>query len=227
MNKHTAETRQLKPVELWEQRMSFESLITAVATQLINLAPSEIDDGINHTLQLIGEFAQADRSFVYLHKNQSLINTHKWQKEDVPVRLDYIQNQSDNNFSWILKTLDQLTYVAITSVAELPPDAYQERVFLQDQGITCLLFVPMNYQGTFVGVLGFDMFSQTRIWDEEISLLKIVGEMITNAFKRKEIEQQEKLAYELGSQLSSILNIDELLHLSINELRDTFGYYHV
>lgn len=226
INEHTRGTRQLEPVELWERRMSFESLITAVATQLINLAPSDIDDGINHTLQLIGEFAQADRCFVYLYKNQSLINTHKWQKEDVPAQLDSIQKQSDNDFFWLLEKLDQLAYVAIPNVAELPSEASRERAFLQEQGIASLVFVPMSYQETFVGVLGFDMFSESRMWDEEISLLKIVGEMITNAFKRKEIEQREKLAYELGGQLSSLLDIDELLNLSINQLRDTFGYYH-
>ena len=84
MNLRVARARQLEAPELWEHRMSFESLITAVATQLINLAPSEIDDGINHTLQLIGEFAQADHSYVILHKDQSLTNTHEWRKEGVP-----------------------------------------------------------------------------------------------------------------------------------------------
>ncbi len=216
----------MESVELWERRMSFESLITAVATQLINLAPSKIDDGINHTLQLIGEFAQADRCFVYLYENQSLANTHQWQKEEISVQFDRAPKKSNIQFSWMIPKLEQLTYVAIPNVAELDPEAYQERAFLYELGISSLVFVPMNYQGTFVGVLGFDMLGQTRMWDEEIPLLKIVSEMITNALKRKEIEQREKLAYELGGQLSSILDIDELLNLTINQLRDTFGYYH-
>jgi len=225
-NRFVAEPRQLESTELWEQRMSFESLITAVATQLINLAPSEIDDGINHTLQLIGEFAQADRSFVILHKDQLLTNTHEWRKEDVPSHLELIQNLPLSQFEWLFEKLNQLTYVAISNIDELPSESDQARLFFQNRGLVSFVIVPMTYQGTFVGVLGFDMFSHERLWDEEISLLKIASEMITNAIKRKEIEQQEKLAYELGGQLSSILDRDELLYLSINQLRDTFGYYH-
>lgn len=226
INKPLSGKKQLKSTELWEQRMSFESLITAVATQLINLAPSEIDDGITHTLRLIGEFVQADRSYVILHQDQTLTNTHEWQKDGIPSQFEFIQKLPDSQFSWLLERLDQLTYVAIPNVAELPPEAHQEQTLLQKRGILSLLVVPMTYQGAFVGILGFDMFHQTRVWDEEISLLKIVGEMITNALKRKEIERREKLAYELGGKLSSILDIDELLHLSINQLRDAFGYYH-
>jgi GAF domain-containing protein len=225
-NKLFMGSKELKSAELWEQRMSFESLITAVATQLINLAPSEIDDGINHTLELIGEYVQADRSFVVLHQDQSLSNTHEWLKEDNPSQIEFFQNLPITKFPWLLNKLEQLTYAAVPDVAELPPEAYQEREFFQKRGIVSLVIVPMTYQGKFVGILGFDMFHQTRMWDEEISLLRIVGEMITNALKRKEIEQQEKLAYELGGQLATILDSEELLHLTINQLRDTFGYYH-
>lgn len=206
--------------------MSFESLITAVATQFINLAPSEIDDGINHTLELIGDYTQTDRSFVILYRNQSLANTHEWQKKGIPSQPDTKQNLPVTQFPWLLDKLEQLTYAAIPDITALPAEAHQEQNILQQRGVISLLAVPMTYQGAFVGILGFEMFSQSRTWDEEISLLRIVGEMITNALKRKEIEQQEKLAYELGGQLATILDREELLHLTINQLRETFGYYH-
>lgn len=206
--------------------MSFETLITAVATQLINLAPRDIDEGINHTLQLIGEYAQVDRSFVILAQNQTLTNSHEWKKEGIPSLLTHFKNIPITHLPWLHENLEKFTSVTVSNVAELPPEAHQEREFFQGNGSASFLAISMIYQGSFVGILGFDMFHEPRLWDEEISLLKIVGELIINALKRKEIEQQENLAYELGGQLTSILETDALLDLAINQLRDTFGYYH-
>ncbi len=206
--------------------MSFESLITAVATQLINLAPDDIDDGIDHTLQLIGEFVQADRSFVSLYRDQALTNTHEWVQEGISSLLNNLQNLPATQFPWLLNKLEQVSYVAIPNVADLPPEAHFEQKLFQENGIMSSVMVPMIYQNTFVGILGFEMDSQSRVWNDEISLLKIVGEMITNAIKRKEIEQQEKLAYELGRELASLIQIDDILDLTINQLQTTFGYYH-
>ena len=220
------ESTELNFTDLREKRMSFAPFITAVATQLINLAPSEIDDGINHALKLLGEYTQVDRSFLLLYQEKTLTNTHEWRTEKIRFSPDSIQHVPLTQFPWLFNRLEQMTYSAIANVAELPADAAQERAIFQQYGITALLVVPLTYRETFIGVLGLDMFGQTREWNEEISLLRIIGEMIINALKRKEIEQQEKLAYELGGQLAAILNKDEILHLSINQLRDTFGYYH-
>ena len=43
-----------------------ETLITALSTNFINLAPGEIDRGINEALQAVGEFAGVDRSYLFL-----------------------------------------------------------------------------------------------------------------------------------------------------------------
>jgi len=45
--------------------------------------------------------------------------------------------------------------------------------------------------------------------------------------ERKEVEQREMLAYELGLQLATVLNPEILLEKTVNRLKDTLGYYHV
>ena len=48
-----------------QYRVEFEDLITALSTHFINLAPEEIDKGINHALWAIGEFL--DSKLQHLH----------------------------------------------------------------------------------------------------------------------------------------------------------------
>ncbi len=51
--------------------------------------------------------------------------------------------------------------------------------------------------------------------------------IIRDITERKEVEQREKLAYELGRQLTTVLDPDVLLTETVNRLKETFGYYHV
>ncbi len=206
--------------------MSFESLITAVATQLINLTLDDIDNGIDHTLKLIGEFVQADRSFVALYRGQALTKTHEWVQEGISPLPNNLQNLSATQLPWLLSKLEQVSYIAIPNIADMPPEAHLEQQLFQADGIMSSVMVSMTYQNTFMGILGLAMEQQSRVWSDEISLLKIVGEMITNVIKRKEIEQQEKLAYALVRELASLIHTEDILDLTTNQLQNTFGYYH-
>ena len=48
-----------------QYRLKFQHLITTVSSQFINLNPDQIDAEINHALKQIGEFANADRSYIF------------------------------------------------------------------------------------------------------------------------------------------------------------------
>jgi GAF domain-containing protein len=211
----------------WDQRMSFEALITAVATQLINLNPEEIDSGINHALSQISEYTHADRSYVLLYTNNSLCASHVFCQDPHYQQIRFTDDLYNNNLTWLTEKLNQSETIHISNVAALPPEARQEQTLFTKLGVLSLLAVPMIYQNTLIGILGIDTFQQTHVWrPKDISILKITGEMITNVLKRKEIEKHEKLAYELGGQLASLLDIDDLIYHTINQLRNTFGYYH-
>jgi hypothetical protein len=55
-----------------------------VSSQFINLYPDQVDDEINHTLQQIGEFADADRSYVFQFSEdqKSKFYSHEWCAEE-------------------------------------------------------------------------------------------------------------------------------------------------
>lgn len=50
--------------------------------------------------------------------------------------------------------------------------------------------------------------------------------IIRDITERKEVERRERLAYELGRQLTTVLEPNKLLTTTVNHLKETFGYYH-
>jgi PAS domain S-box-containing protein len=55
-------TARKRAEEELQYRLKFQHLITLVSSQFINLYPDQIDEEVNHTLQQIGEFADAERT---------------------------------------------------------------------------------------------------------------------------------------------------------------------
>ncbi|MBK8985304.1 MAG: GAF domain-containing protein [Chloroflexi bacterium] len=212
-------------VESQNQPSPFARLLTAVTTHLINLAPDEIDNGINHVLGLIGQFTRADCALVLLQKNRLLSNTHEWSAPDAACEGAAIHDMPPAHMGWILDELDQFGFVYVPNGEHLPPEAVQERRLFAAQGWQAFTAVPLVRQNTRFGLLV--LLAQEQIWtNETVSLLHIVGEIFTNALQRKDFEQREKLAYELGAELATILDQDTLLNRTTNQLRDGLGYYY-
>lgn len=72
--------------------------------------------------------------------------------------------------------------------------------------------------------------TKTQLIAELQQLRQQVTELSATAFDitaRQNVEQRDKLAYELGQQLTSLLDLDVLLRKTVYHLQETFGYYHV
>ena len=101
-----------------------------------------------------------------------------------------------------------------------------------------------NSQGKIAGLVGMSR-DITELKKTEEALYRAHNELETRVLKRtdelaraneileaqiterKAVERREKLAYELGRQLTTLLDTDALLTETVNRLKDTFGYYHV
>jgi len=65
--------------EALQYQLEFENLTASTSTQFINLPTDEADNGINLTLEKIGEFVGADRSYVFqfYDNGRKVNNTHE------------------------------------------------------------------------------------------------------------------------------------------------------
>ncbi|MDQ1301038.1 MAG: hypothetical protein QG637_959 [Chloroflexota bacterium] len=173
-------------------RIAFEELITSLSTSFINLAPHEVDAGINHALSAIGEFSGVDRAYLFLLADHDRVinNTHEWCAPGIEPRKAQLQNLPVDTLPWCMARFHDFADVHIPHVAELPPEAAVEKAYLEAQGIQSLIAVPLVYGKLLIGFLGFDAARSVKSWSEaKIALLRIIGEIFVNALERKRTEE--------------------------------------
>ena len=169
-------------------RLEFEKLITKISTNFINMATEDIDDGLCKALKEIGEFAGMDRSNIFLisedGKNASL--THEWCAKETYSEMKGTKPIPMENFPEFSRRIHKFETVYAPKVEDLPSIASSEKRWLTKRGVKATIHVPMVYGGSLVGILCFDSIKVEKEWAvENIALLKIAGEIFTNALERK------------------------------------------
>ncbi|MCZ7356655.1 MAG: PAS domain S-box protein [Candidatus Methanoperedens sp.] len=194
-----SETEWKRIEETLQHRIDMEELIAGISTSFINISHDEIDCIINHSLQKIGEFADVDRSYVFqLYNNgNQMDNTHEWFAEGIEPQIRNLKRLIPDGFPWFMNKLTKFEIIHVPNVIELPSEACAEKETFQMQGIKSLINVPMVYENSLVGFLGFDSVRREKIWpDEDIRLLKMMGEILVNALEHKRAEEKLKRSEE-------------------------------
>jgi PAS domain S-box-containing protein len=178
-------------------RVRFEELISAISTEFINLAPGELDKGIEEALKKIGRIAGVDHSAVFLLKNGHGSDTHEWCAPGIPPLKDKLQGLPFGSYPWYIGKLQKGENILVSRVEDLPAEAAAEKELLLSLRIKSLVSVPMVLNNSLVGFLGFDTMRREMTWSERtVSLLKTVGEIFVSALERKRsgqgLEESEK-----------------------------------
>ncbi len=175
-----------------QYRSNFQHLISTVSSQFVNLHPAQIDDEIDHTLKQIGEFADADRSYVFQfsddHKTVSC--THEWCAEGIEPAIERIQNAPVETYPWSMEKFLRGDMLIVPRVCDLPPAAIKEKHEFEKQRIQSVLCMPMSIGGKAMGFIGLDSVRDQKMWAADTnSLLKIVGQVFANALENKKTRQ--------------------------------------
>lgn len=171
-----------------QARLTSEALVARISSQFVNLGPADIDAGIEHALQSIGQVAGADRSYLFQFSGDGTIlnNTHEWCAEGIQSYMHVLKGLPRTAFPWFVSQLEHLHAVSVPRVADLPPEARRERAECEREGIRSLVLVPLAYRGSLAGFLGFDAVRTEREWaNDTIALLEIAAGIIVNALEHK------------------------------------------
>lgn len=175
-----------------QHRVRFENLITSISTHFINLPSDRIDLGIRYALHALGEFAGADRSYIFMFSpdRESVECTHEWCSPGIDPQIKRLKGVPVSGFPWFMERINGLQTVNVPRVASLPKAAAAEKSEFVAEGIRSLIMVPMVHRGIPKGYLGFDAVREEKRWsDETAGLLRIVGEIFVNALDRKKIDE--------------------------------------
>jgi PAS domain S-box-containing protein len=165
------------------QRAEFDRVVTALATNFINLPLDRIDTGINSALQQIARFVGADRAAVVLFRDDD--------GDDVGIRHEWTAAGLEpigiitglHVWDFMSKSLAAGDTVYENDLVEDPPVRDDTRDYLLAQGVRAFVAVP--FAGTRqAGLIGFSSTASTE-WDvERLALLRIGAEMISNVLER-------------------------------------------
>jgi len=165
----------------------------------------DLDTAINLALQLMGEFTECDRSYVMGYDRNQYSVTHAWRAAGIEPLIDEVQGLSELAFPWFHQKCQSGQTIKICSPTDLPPEADAEKALLEQYGIQATLHEPMLYLDKLVGFIGLDCGSTKNWTEEDMKMIKLVGEIIAIARARHAAEQALRLEQERSERL--LLNI--------------------
>ena len=186
-------------------RIRLDQHIVTISTQLIDTPVSEIDATIEDALGRIGEFVDADRSYVFLMDagDATTSNTHEWCAEGISPERENLQNLPVEVLPWWMEKMHNDEMLRIDRVADMPPEAHVEQEILEAQSIQSLVVVPMHRRDRLVGFMGFDAVRTQREWDDHtVVAMRVLSDAFTNVLQRKNVEETLRRAKREAEQAS-------------------------
>ncbi len=174
-------------------QLEVERLISDISTYFVNLPAQKIDDGLNYALKLTGAFFDVDRSYVFQFSRDGIdmSNTHEWCKPGIEPQISNLQNIPVDTVPWWMEKLTRFETINVPCVEKMSPQAVGEKGILQDQSIQSVLVVPIVSVNKLLGFIGFDFVTKEMTWaEEQVSMLKVVAEIISNALSKQQAEQK-------------------------------------
>jgi signal transduction histidine kinase len=174
-----------------QYRMEFENLISEISSHFISVPTESIDNSIEEALEQIGRFAGVDGGYVFRFSDDmsTFSMTHLWRNENIATRKDDLQSLDAAVMPWWTRKLAGNEPIIIKSLDDFPPEAGVEKSILAAQKIQSAVDVPMVNIGTVIGFLGFSCVQMREWTEDEVSLLQMAGQAITNALQRKWAEE--------------------------------------
>ncbi len=173
-------------------RSDFARLVSDISSRFVGVFLEEFDHALEESLAKLGQFAEADSAYVFQFTDSGsrFSMTHLWESEDFEGLGEKIENMDADTMPWWMERLQRSEVVALSSLNELPEEAATERAVLEAQGLQSTVDVPLSYQGKTLGFMGLGSARNARTWTpDEINLLKIVGQVFTNALQHKRAEE--------------------------------------
>jgi two-component system sensor histidine kinase/response regulator len=179
-----------------EYRVRVESLLSSISRHFID---QDVDTAINFTLEAIANFLDVERSYIFELSDdlKQYHLTREWCAAKIPARADDGRVGNLTMFPWVYEQMLNHQAIAISSLAEFPPEAIAERATLQRQSVQSMLVVPMTHSDKVVGCLGVEVVRCSKTWtQDDINFLKLVGELIAIGCARHKAEEALLVAKE-------------------------------
>lgn len=130
-----------------------------------------LNGALNEVLGIVGEFLDADRTYMFQIYGEQFSNTHEWCKTGIESQMATLQNMPLAMIDHWAGRFNSGAAVIIDNVSALGPDRRIEYEVLSTQGIESLVVVPIEVNGNLVGFLGADNPAHGSLSTIEVPLM--------------------------------------------------------
>ncbi|HNY13188.1 MAG TPA: sigma 54-interacting transcriptional regulator, partial [Candidatus Wallbacteria bacterium] len=186
-------TERKRDEDILKYRLEWENLLLKLLTKFTDVKLADIDGEITAALGEIGNFSGVDRCYIFLFDENitMMSNTHEWCRKGIEPMISQNQNIPFFIDSYWGKKLEKFEINYVANIKNLPPEAEHERKLLMAESIKSLVSVPIISEKAPIGFIGFDSVRHEKVWpDEDITMLKIVSEIMSNILIRQKIEKE-------------------------------------
>ncbi|OUL34037.1 PAS domain S-box protein [Nostoc sp. 106C] len=180
--------------EALQRRAQLESILSSISRQFID---QDVDTAINFTLQASAQFINAERCSIFELSDESkeVYIVNEWRATNIQPLIGNARRGNLEMFPLLAPILVGQNSI-LPCIADLSPDT-PEKEFFKNQSIKSALGVPMIHSGKVVGFIAADTIHYTKNWNQqEINLLKLVGEIIAIGRARHQAEAALRVAKE-------------------------------
>lgn len=169
-------------------------------TLLSLLKTNDLDVVVNKILEEVLTMFRGGRAYIIESDpvNRLYNCTYEVTAEDVPAEQDLVNSLSMEDVPWWTRRIERGNPIIISTLDDLPDEAFRERAVLEIQDIKSLIAVPLASRDKVWGYAGIDIVEETRIWSGEdyqwfASLMNIISLCIE--LQRSEREAQTERVY--------------------------------
>ena len=207
----TDRTQQYQAEEELDQELKLQEALIDIASTYINLDPKDVENTINRSLEKMGLFVAADRSYIfdYDFDKATTSNTYEWCHEGIDPEISNLQKVPIAFFPQWVEQHQKGEAFYIPDVSELNDDGEGGlKSILEPQGIKSLITIPMLDSQKLLGFVGFDSVKNHHDYsDKEKRLLFLFGQMLINIRNRQKWDNQLRLQEEKYRNIIANMNL--------------------
>jgi PAS domain S-box-containing protein len=173
--------------QVLDERIAFESLISDLAAQFVNLLSDDVDRTIEQALARLVTALDLDRSslFQVVDDTGDFVHTHQWTRpgrEAPPARVS-----ARERFPWHLSKLLGGEMVSFSAIDDVPDEL--DRQGLRALGTRSGVTIPLVVRGRTWGALTFAAM-EPRSWPPDVvTRLRVVASLFANVLARKQNDE--------------------------------------
>lgn len=203
--------------------MELERLVRTLSSEFLRAPAEKLLEAIQAAVQLIGVYTGVDRCYVYLFEDdmRSITCLAEWVFSGVEPA-PQLRGFGVEHFRWWRSYLERGEIFYIRSLDDVPEQEASFRQLLSQRGVKTMVNVPIAVGASLRGFLGCVNVREHRDWEPtELSLLRVLGEVLGSALARREYELERERARrqaEAASQAKSqfLANVSHELRTPLN-----------